>query len=70
MQGIIILIIKFCVCVSSHILLCIQVNLILWNIVCFGCILCIEFFVYFYIHYVIGLSMLYLCGFEHKYTYV
>ena len=56
MQGIIIFIIKFCYCVSLHISLCIQVNLISWNILCFGCILCI-FFVYFYLHYVIGVSM-------------
>jgi len=61
-------ILNLCLCVSLYIVSYIQLILILFINLCFSCILCIEFLVSFYIHYVFGVSFFYLCGCEYKYT--
>jgi len=70
MHNIFILIRKLCLCVSVHLSLSIEVILILWNVLYFGCILCNLFFVYVCIYYVLGVSLFDLCGFEYEYTCV
>jgi len=45
----------------SSFIQCIQIIIILFINSSFSCILSIEFFVSFYIHYVFGVSLFYLC---------
>jgi len=59
-----------CFCVSLYVSLCSQVILILCVNLCFSCILCVEFFVFFCIHYAFWVSLFYVCGSEYKYTQV
>jgi len=67
-QVILILFFNLCLRISKYILLYIQVILILFMNLCFSCILCFDFFVSYYVHYVFGGSLVYLCGCKYKHV--